>query len=108
MSRLINNLHMRKILALLALVLLAQAITDKEILQQGLNGLFEQNKLPDPTTVVPCIDDATAHKIVLFIGELLDKAAKGGVTDLVKLVDLIKGFKDQIPQSVKDCLDGNK
>jgi hypothetical protein len=68
---------MRKILALLALVLLAQAITDKEILQQGLNGLFEQNKLPDPTTVVPCIDDATAHKIVLFIVELLEKAAKG-------------------------------
>ena len=42
--------------------------TDKEILQQGLNGLFEQNKLPDPTTIVPCIDDDTAHKIVVFIG----------------------------------------
>jgi hypothetical protein len=31
-------------------------LTNKEILQQGLNGLFEQNKLPDPVTIVPCID----------------------------------------------------
>jgi len=81
--------------------------TDKEIIQQALNGLFEQNKLADPTTIVPCIDDATAHKIVLFIGEILEKAAKGSVTDLVQLVNLIKSFGDQIPQSVKDCLDGN-
>jgi len=42
--------------------------TDKEILQQALNGLFEENKLADPTTIVPCIDDATAHKLVVFIG----------------------------------------
>jgi CRISPR/Cas system-associated endonuclease Cas3-HD len=82
--------------------------TDKEIIQQGLNGLFEQNKLPDPTTIVPCIDDATAHKIVVFAGDVLEKAAKGSITDLVSLINLIKGFGDQIPQSVKDCLDGNK
>jgi len=81
--------------------------TDKEILQQALNGLFEENKLADPTTIVPCIDDATAHKLVVFIGEVLEKAAKGSVTDLVQLINLIKGFGDQIPQSVKDCLDGN-
>jgi hypothetical protein len=84
-----------------------QAITDKETIQQTLNGLFEQNKLPDPTTIVPCIDDDTASKIVAFGGQVLDKAAKGSITDLVQLVSLIKGFGDQIPQSVKDCLDGN-
>ena len=82
-------------------------ISDKEIIQQTLNGLFEQNKLPDPTTVVPCIDDDTAHKIVVFAGQLLEKAAKGSVSDLLSLVQLIKDFGDQIPQSVKDCLDGN-
>jgi hypothetical protein len=82
--------------------------TDKEILQQALNGLFEQNKLPDPTTIVPCIDDDTAHKIVVFIGQVLEKAAKASITDINQLVQLIKGFGDQIPQSVKDCLDGNK
>ena len=38
----------------------------------------------------------------------MEKAAKGSVTDLVQLISLIKGFGDQIPQSVKDCLDGNK
>ena len=42
--------------------------TDKEIIQQNLNGMFEQNKLPDPTTIVPCLDDDTAHKIVVFLG----------------------------------------
>jgi len=73
-----------------------------------LNGLFEENKLPDPTTIVPCIDDTTAHKIVLFVGEVLEKAAKGSIADLVSLISLIKNFGDQIPQSVKDCLDGNK
>ena len=81
--------------------------TDKEILQQGLNGLFEENKLADPTTIVPCIDDATAHKIVVFIGQILEKAAKGSVSDLISLKNLIEDFGKQIPQSVKDCLDGN-
>lgn len=81
--------------------------TDKEIIQLTLNGLFEENKLADPTTIVSCIDDDTAHKIVLFIGEILEKAAKGSITDLVQLVNLIKAFGDQIPQAVKDCLNGN-
>jgi hypothetical protein len=72
-----------------------------------LNGLFEQNKLPDPTTIIPCIDDGTAHKIVVFAGQLLDKAAKGSVKDIISLIQLVKDFGNQIPQSVKDCLDGN-
>lgn len=83
-------------------------MTDKEILQQGLNGLFEENKLPDPTTIVPCIDDNTAHNIVKFIGEILEKAAKGSVSDLIALKKLVEDFGDSIPKSVKDCLDGNK
>jgi hypothetical protein len=44
------------------------AITDKDIIQSTLNGLFKQNGLPNPTTIVPCFDDATAHKVVLFVG----------------------------------------
>ena len=82
-------------------------MTDKETIQQLLNGLFEQNKLPDPTTIVPCIDDDTAHKIVVFAGQILDKAAKGSISDIINIIQLVKNFGDQIPQSVKDCLDGN-
>jgi carbon monoxide dehydrogenase subunit G len=82
--------------------------TDKEILQEALNGLFEQNKLPKPTTVMPCIDDATAHKIVVFLGQLLEKAAKGSPSDISQIVSMVKAFGDQIPQSVKDCLKGNQ
>jgi hypothetical protein len=99
---------MRKLLAIFALILLTQALTDKEILQQGFNGLFEQNKLAYPTTIVPCFDDATAHKLVVFIGDVFEKAAKGTISDLVQLMGFIKGFGDQIPQSNKDCLVGNK
>lgn len=72
-----------------------------------MNGLFEENKLKDPTTIVPCIDEATAGKIVVFIGKILAQAAKGGVSDIIKIIDEIKAFGDQIPQPVKDCLDGN-
>jgi hypothetical protein len=83
-------------------------LTNKEILQQGLNGLFTQNKLANPTTIVPCIDEGTAKKIVDFIGVVLEKAARGSISDLISLQDIIKKFGDEIPQSVKDCLDGNK
>jgi len=37
----------------------------------------------------------------------LDKAAKLSVTDFKSLVDEIKKFGDEIPQSVKDCLKDN-
>jgi hypothetical protein len=67
----INNLQMRKLLVVLSIILLTQAITDKEVIQESLNGLFEENKLPHPTTIVRCIDDATAHKIVVFAGQVL-------------------------------------
>ena len=72
-----------------------------------MNGLFEQNKLADPKTVVPCFDDATAKSTVIFIGVLLDKAAKGSISDLLSLKDLVQKFGDSIPEPVKKCLDGN-
>jgi hypothetical protein len=100
---------MSKILAIVTLLVLsASCLTNKDILQQALNGAFEENKLPDPTTIVPCIDEDTAKKIVDFVGTVLDKAAKGSISDLISLVNLIKQFGDQIPQPVKDCLNGNK
>jgi hypothetical protein len=99
---------MSKTIFILALLTIAAlSLTDKEIIQQTLNGLFEQNKLPDPTTIVPCLDDDTAHKVVVFIGQLLDKAAKGSISDLISLKALIEDFGNQIPDSVKKCLDGN-
>ena len=99
---------MIKNILLLALILISTiSITDKDILQQTLNGLFEQNKLPDPTTIVKCFDDDTAHNVVVFVGTILDKAAKGSISDLLALKYLAKQFGDSIPQAVKDCLDGN-
>ena len=82
-------------------------LTDKQIIQTTLNGLFEENKLPDPTTILPCIDDDTAHKMVVFIGQVLEKAAKGSISDLIALKDIIQKFGDQIPDAVKNCLKDN-
>jgi hypothetical protein len=59
---------------------------DQDIIQQLLNGLFQQNGLSYPTTVVSCIDDNTAHQIVVFIGTILDKSAKGSVSDIVPVI----------------------
>lgn len=72
-----------------------------------MNGLFEENKLPDTTTVVPCFDDATAKNTVAFVGTLLEKAAKGSISDLLSLKDLVEKFGDSIPEAVKTCLSGN-
>ena len=98
---------MKHIILLTILCVSVLSLTDKEIIQTTLNGLFEQNKLADPKTILPCIDDDTAHKIVVFMGTLLDKAAKGSISDLLSLKTLIEQFGDQIPDSVKKCLDGN-
>jgi hypothetical protein len=38
----------------------------------------------------------------------LDKAAKGSISDLLSLKDLIQQFGDSLPQAVKDCLSGNQ
>lgn len=91
----------------LALIGLSVALTDKQILQQALNGVFEQNKLKDPTTIVDCGDDATAHKIVVFIGEALDKGAKGSVSDLISLITMVKQFIDSLPPATVDCIANN-
>ena len=87
----------KNIFLLSILIVAVFSLTDKEILQQTLNGLFEENKLADPKTIVPCFDDATAHSTVVFIGTLLDKAAKGSISDLIALKDLVQKFGDSIP-----------
>lgn len=81
------------ILALSILVLSTVSITDKEILQQTMNGAFEENKLPDPTTVVPCFDDKSAHLTVVFIGKLIDKLAKASISDIDAIKKLIEDFQ---------------
>lgn len=100
---------MNKVIFLFSLLLISSlALTDKEIMQQALNGAFAQNNLPAPTTIVPCFDDATAHKTVVFVGQLLQKAAAGSPTDIINAIQMTKDFIDTIPQPVKDCLDGNQ
>lgn len=81
-----------KIVIAVLLVALTLSVTDKQALQSTFDGAFEQNKLPKPTTIIECIDDASAHQIVVFVGKLLDKAAKGSISDLLSLQKLIEDF----------------
>ena len=75
---------MNKILAIVALLLVSTVcLTDKQILQQNLNGGFEEKKLPDPTTIILCLDDATTKLIVYFLVSSLAKASKGGMSELM-------------------------
>ena len=80
----------------------------KDSIQQGLNGLFEVNKLPDSKTIVPCLDDKTADSIMDFGGKLLAKACSASIADFAAIVKMVQDFGDTIPQAVKDCLNGNK
>ncbi len=98
---------MKNILLLALICVSVLSLTDKDILQQTFNGLFEQNKLPDPRTVVPCFDDPTAKRTVAFIGDVLNKAAKGSISDLLSLKQLIEDFGNSIPEAVKTCLSTN-
>lgn len=97
-----------KAIIILILAVSAFALTDKEKLQQLFNGFFEQNKLPQPQTIVPCFDDASAAQTVTFAGKVLDKASKGSLSDLLALPDLIKKFGEDLNPAVKKCLEGNQ
>ena len=86
---------------LLVLLVVSNALTDKEILQDGLNGFFEANSLPKPTNIVPCLDDTTAHNTVEFITEVLEKAARGSVQDLINLIPIVGKFLQSFPEPVR-------
>lgn len=69
---------------------------------------MEENKLPDSTTIIACLDDDTAHRTVAFVGDILNKAAKGSLTDLINLVPEIEKFVKSLPDPVTQCLAQDK
>lgn len=73
-----------------------------------MNGGFEENKLSDPSSIVACLDDDTAHVAVFFIGTVFDKAANGGLSDIPVVLKLIRDFLDSIPDEAQNCLSKNK
>jgi len=82
-------------------------ISNIDIIQLFLNGLFEANGLADPTTITPCIDDESAAKIVQFIPELFKAVGKASVFNYNKVIDLVKNFGDSLNPAVGECLDNN-
>lgn len=98
---------MKSILVLL-FITLAMTMTDREAIQANLDGLFDQNYLPRSVTIVPCIDDDSAHKIIDFGGQILDKAARGFLSDILAIPQLLSEFAVQLNPNVAECLNNNQ
>jgi hypothetical protein len=46
---------------------------------------------------MPCIDEDTAEKMVGFIGEMLEKSAKGSPTDILDCYGKVKEYHTTLP-----------
>lgn len=82
----------------------AQPLSDQEIVQKLFEGVFSENKLDGPYMVKYCFTADIAHKTVVFLGDFLDKAAKGSAKDLVSLIGDVKAFYESLPWSFIECL----
>ncbi len=51
-----------------------------------------------------CFDDEVAHEIVVFTTQILAKAAKASITDLLQIVKIMREFSKTIPDETIDCL----
>ncbi len=63
-----------------------------------LGGLFEQNYLRNPSTIMPCMDEYTAADMVAFIGDTLNKLAKGSINDFIACYNKTKDYHNTLPQ----------
>ena len=54
---------------------LAHPFTDKQILQAAINGIYEQNRLPHPNTIVKCFNDIIARDWAIILEQSLARAA---------------------------------
>jgi hypothetical protein len=93
---------------LLAAALLATAPSDNDIIQGVFEGVFAENGLAGPYMVKYCFDAPTSRHIVVFLTDVLERAARGSVADLLKLIQLIKDFGATIPPETIDCLGRNQ
>ena len=77
---------------------------DRNTLQLLYNGFYGNVGLPNPTTVLPCYDDASVTLTVNFIGTLLTDMANN---DVVGAETAVTNFQKQLPQAVFQCLGAN-
>ncbi|EAR99672.1 hypothetical protein TTHERM_00590090 (macronuclear) [Tetrahymena thermophila SB210] len=79
---------------------------NQDIIQQVINGFYEQNKLADPTTIVPCIDTTTAANIVALVPQVLKKASS--ILTIAQVATLVENFVKTLNPAVGECLKDNK
>lgn len=51
-----------------------------------------------------CFDDEVSHQIVIFTTQILAKAAKASITDLLQIIKIVREFSRTIPEETIDCL----
>jgi hypothetical protein len=95
-------------IVLLGALLVGPLTSDNDIIQEVFEGAYAENNLPGPYMIKYCFDEPTSHRIVVFITEILERAAKGSVADLLKIIQLIKEFGGAIGESTLDCLGRNQ
>ncbi|KAL4436009.1 hypothetical protein ABPG74_022244 [Tetrahymena malaccensis] len=78
---------------------------NQDILQQVINGFYEQNNLADPSTIVPCIDSTTAANIVALVPQVLKKASSA--LTIASVATLVENFVKTLNPAVGECLKGN-
>ena len=94
----------KAVITFVFLVVSAASLSNQDILQQALNGVFSQNWLPNPTAAIDCIDETTSKQIVDFIDASLEKLAKGSISDILPVLKRISTYTDELPPQVTDCL----
>ena len=94
----------KAVITFVFLVVSAASLSNQDILQQALNGVFSQNWLPNPTATIDCIDETTSKQIVDFIDASLEKLAKGSISDILPVLKRISTYTDELPPQVTDCL----
>jgi len=89
------------------LVLLALGLSQPSAntnLTQLINGVFEQAGLPDQSSLSACYDEETSQALMTLIGNLLQQATTGLISNIQKIEQEVKAFVQSIPEPVQQCL----
>jgi len=72
-----------------------------------LNGFYNGIGLPNPSTIMPCVDDKSAAEIHAFAPKILHEACHLSLSNIQKIIDEVQKFIDGLDPAVGKCLDGN-
>lgn len=93
---------MRTFVVILSVLAVSYSLTDREVCQQVVNGIFAQNNLAAPRTLLGCFSDPSLSTVVKTLGTVLNKAAAGTLLDLWSLSSSLKSL-DGFTATERSC-----